>query len=167
MLYTHSVSHAHFPDTSFFCVAYRHRVHAWLKVFAVRMSNLLISPSPFSCHVSFTVFAVPAQSPRHFVPVCTFLAELFPIRKAQVKRTHERREVWLLGRSDALHRCEVDALHRCEVKGSRNIETFFGPPPCARQVIQSLLASRKYHRISPCIFHSIAKSYCSIIFMKN
>ena len=33
----------HFP-----CVAHRHRAHAWLKVFAVRMSYLSISPSPFS-----------------------------------------------------------------------------------------------------------------------
>ena len=33
------------------CVTYRHRVHAWLKVFAVRMSNLSISPFPFSCFI--------------------------------------------------------------------------------------------------------------------
>ena len=36
----------HFP-----CAAYRHRAHAWLKVFAVRMSRLPISPSPFSCFI--------------------------------------------------------------------------------------------------------------------
>ena len=37
--------------TRFPCVAYRHRAHAWLKVFAVRMSYLSISPSPFSCFI--------------------------------------------------------------------------------------------------------------------
>ena len=33
------------------CVTYRHRVHAWLKVFAVRLSHLSISHSPFSCFI--------------------------------------------------------------------------------------------------------------------
>ena len=37
---------AHFP-----CVTCRQRVHAWLKVFAVRVSYLSISPSPFSCFI--------------------------------------------------------------------------------------------------------------------
>ena len=41
-----------------------------------------ISPSHFvPSHVSSTVFAVSARSLRHLVPVCTCLAELFPIRK--------------------------------------------------------------------------------------
>ena len=86
----------HFP-----CVAYRHRV--WLKVFAVRMSCLPSHLLP--SHVSSTVFAVPARSPRHFVPVCSFLAELFPIRKRRSSALpHERRGVWLPGRSHALHK---------------------------------------------------------------
>ena len=37
--------------TQLLCVTYRNRVHAWLKVFAVRMSYLSISPSPFSCFI--------------------------------------------------------------------------------------------------------------------
>ena len=50
-----------------------------------------ISPSHLlPSHVSSTVFAVPARSLRHLVPVCTFLAELFPIRTARVKRTSLR-----------------------------------------------------------------------------
>ena len=44
-VYTHSVSHAHF-----LCVTYRDE-HAWLKVFAVRMSYLSISPSPLTCFI--------------------------------------------------------------------------------------------------------------------
>ena len=43
----------HFP-----CVASRHRVHAWLKVFAVRMSHLSISPSPFSCFPNTIYFCL-------------------------------------------------------------------------------------------------------------
>ena len=88
VVYTHAVAHGH-------------RVHALLEVCAVRMACLPISPS----HVSSTVFAVPARSPRHFVPVCTFLAELFQIRKrGSSAHPQERRGVWLPGRSDALPR---------------------------------------------------------------
>ena len=46
--------------------AYRHRVHVWLKVFAVRMSYLSISPSPFSCfmrrHFETTFPSAPSSS---------------------------------------------------------------------------------------------------------
>ena len=66
------MSHAHFSDTISLRGVQPSR--ARLEVFAVRMSHLSISPSPFS---SSTVFAVPALSLRHLVPVCTFLAELF------------------------------------------------------------------------------------------
>ena len=53
---------------------------------------------------SSTVFAVAARSPRHIVPVCTFLAELFPIRKrGSSALPHERRGDRLPGRPDALH----------------------------------------------------------------
>ena len=45
---THTPCRTHIFLTHFPCVAYRHRVHAWLNVFAVRMSYLSISPSPFS-----------------------------------------------------------------------------------------------------------------------
>ena len=67
-----------------------------------------ISPTHLlpSC-VSPTVSAVPARSPRHFVPVCTFLAELFPIRKRGSSAHPQKcRGVWLLGRSDALRTTE-------------------------------------------------------------
>ena len=98
---THTPCRTHIFLTHFPCVAYRHRVHAWPKVFAVRMSHLAISPSPFSCFI----LAVPARSLRHLVPVCTFLAELFPIRKrGSSALPHERRGVWPPGRSDALHK---------------------------------------------------------------
>ena len=46
---THTSCRTHIFLTHFPCVAYRHRLHAWLKVFAVRMSYLSISLSPFSC----------------------------------------------------------------------------------------------------------------------
>ena len=48
---THTPCRTHIFLTHFLCVAYRHRAHAWLKVFAVRMSHLSISPSPFSCFI--------------------------------------------------------------------------------------------------------------------
>ena len=61
-------------------------------------SHLLLS------HDSSAVRAVPARSLRHVVPVCTFLAELFPIRKrGSSAPPHVRRGVWLFGRSHALH----------------------------------------------------------------
>ena len=91
------------------CVAHRHRAHAWLKAFAVRMSHLTISL--FISHVSSTVLAVPARSPRPFVPVCTFLAELFPIRKrGSSALLHERRGVWLPGRPHAFHNLAIDEI---------------------------------------------------------
>ena len=46
---THTPCRTHIFLTHFLCVAYRHRV--WLKVFAVRMSYLPISPSPFPCFI--------------------------------------------------------------------------------------------------------------------
>ena len=73
----------HFP-----CVAYKHRVHAWLKVFAVRMSHLSVSPSPFSCFIhrlccSRTVTSTPRS--RLHLPCRTV-----PDPKARVKRTSAR-----------------------------------------------------------------------------
>ena len=47
-LCTHTPCHTDIFLTHFPCVTYRPRVHAWLTVFAVRMSYLSISPSPFS-----------------------------------------------------------------------------------------------------------------------
>ena len=60
---------------------------------------------PLHSHVSSAVFAVPARSLRDHISVCTVFAELFPIRKrGSSALPHERRGVWPLGRSHALHR---------------------------------------------------------------
>ena len=80
----------HFP-----CVAYRHRVHAWLKEFAVRMSYLFISHSPFSCFIRF---------PCCSRTVTSSLGSCLHRKRGLSALPHERRGVWLLGRSRALHR---------------------------------------------------------------
>ena len=100
---THSVSHAHFSDT----VSLRD-----IQTSRTRMAQDVlqcachISPShPLHSHVSSAVLAVPAQSLRDHVPVCTVFVELYPTRKrGSSALPHERRGVWLLGRSRALHR---------------------------------------------------------------
>ena len=71
---THTPCRTHIFLTHFPCVAYRCRVHAWLKVFTVRMSYLSISPSPCSCFIRF--LAVPRRLLRDHPPdfdVCTSL----------------------------------------------------------------------------------------------
>ena len=78
----------HISLTHFLCVAYRRRAHAWLKVFAVRMSHLSMSPSPFSCFIrrpccSRTVTSTPRS--RLHLPCRTV-----PDPKARVKRTSAR-----------------------------------------------------------------------------
>ena len=86
------------------CVTYRHE-HAWLKVFAVRMSFLSISPFPLSCFIrhpccSRTVTSTPRS--RLHLPCRTV-----PIRKhGSSALPHERRGVWLPDRSHAVHRFE-------------------------------------------------------------
>ena len=70
------------------CVAYRHRVHAWLKVFAVRMSHVPISCSPFSYFIhrlyrSRTVTSTPRS--RLHLP-----CRKVPDPKARDKRTSAR-----------------------------------------------------------------------------
>ena len=71
---THTPCRTHIFLTHFPCVAYRRRVHAWRKVFAVRMSYLSISPSPFSCFIrlpccSLTVISrPPSHLPCRTVP---------------------------------------------------------------------------------------------------
>ena len=93
LIYTHSVSHAHFLCT------FPHGSKCL-------QCACRISPSRFlHSHVSSTVFAVPALSLRHHVPICTVFVELYPTRKrGSSALPHERRGVWLLGRSHALHR---------------------------------------------------------------
>ena len=81
-VHTLRVARTHIFLTHFLCVAY-----------TLSFSILIVSS---------TVFAV--RSLRHFVLVCTFLAELLPIRKCGSSALpHERRGVWLPGRFDALH----------------------------------------------------------------
>ena len=95
---THTPCRTHLFLTHFPCVACRHRVHAWLKVFAVRMSH--ISPSHhLHSHVSSAVFAVPALSLRDHIPVCTVFAGLHPGKRTSARAAG----VWQPGRSHALH----------------------------------------------------------------
>ena len=98
---THTPCRTHIFLTPFPCVTYRHRVHAWLKVFAVRMSFLSISPSPFSCFIrrpccSRTVTSAP-RSCLH-LPCRTVPGP----KRGSSALPHERRGVWLPGRSHAL-----------------------------------------------------------------
>ena len=80
-VYTHSVSHAHF-----LCIFFL----AWRTGTNTHGSRCLqcvchISPSrPLRSHVSSAVFAVPARSLRHHVPVCTVFVELY---QTQMRRS--------------------------------------------------------------------------------
>ena len=68
------------------CVAYRHRV--WLKVFAVRMSRLPISPSPFPCFIHRLCCSRTVTST---LRSCLHLpCRTVPDPKARVKRTSAR-----------------------------------------------------------------------------
>ena len=101
---THTPCRAHIFPTHFPCVTYRRCVHAWLTVFALRMSYLSISPSPFSCFIHRLYCSR---------TVCTFLAELFPIRmRGSSALPHERRGIWLPGRSDALRRLSAQRVRQ-------------------------------------------------------
>ena len=101
-MYTHTPCRTHIFCALFPCVTYRHE-HA-----------CHISPShPLHSHVSSAVLAVPARSLRHLVPVCTFLAELFPIRKrGSSALSDERRGVRLHDRSHAFHSKRVRKRER-------------------------------------------------------
>ena len=84
---THTPCRTHIFFAPFPCVTYRHE-HAWLKMFAVCMSYLSISPSPFSCSIrrlccSRTVTSTP-RSRLHR------LRRALPDPKARVKRTPAR-----------------------------------------------------------------------------
>ena len=91
--------------TQFLCVTYRHCVHRWLKVFAVRMLYLSISPSPFSCFIrllccSRTVTLTPRS--RLHLPCRTV-----PDPNARVQRTSARAArslaPWLIPRTPQRH----------------------------------------------------------------
>ena len=105
VMHTRSVSHAHFLCTFSLrdvqtrtcmaqCVCSAH-------VISLHLTSSLpsFSPHPSLSHVSSAVLVVPARSLRHLVPVCTFLAELSPIRKrGSSALPHGRRGVGLPGR---------------------------------------------------------------------
>ena len=101
-MYTPSVSHAHFSDTFFLpwraaiaCTRGSRRLQCACHICP---SHLLHSHGPSAG------FAVPARSLRDHIPVCTASAGLHPIRKrGSSALPHERRGVWLPGRSHALH----------------------------------------------------------------
>ena len=84
-----------------------------------------ISPSRFLCpHVSPSIFAVPARSLRHHVPVRTVFVELYPTQKrGSSALPHERRGVWLPGRSYALHNLDR-ALRFSKKRPLRNWRRF-------------------------------------------
>ena len=85
---THTPCRTHIFLTQFLSVSYRHRAHAWLKVFAVRMPHLSTSPSPFSRFIRrpCCVRAV-TSTPRSRLH---FLCRTSPNPKARVKRTSAR-----------------------------------------------------------------------------
>ena len=92
---SHTPCRTHIFLTHFPCVTSKHRVHAFLKVLAVRMPYLLISPSPFSSphppsllfpHGHFDISFPSAPS----LPNC--------FRSESAGHAHERRGVWLPGR---------------------------------------------------------------------
>ena len=72
-----------------------------------------ISPSQrLHSHVSSAVLAFPARSLRDHVPVYTIFDELYPARKrGSYALPHERRGVWLPGRSHALHTLLAPSSH--------------------------------------------------------
>ena len=84
---THTPCRTHIFLALFPCVTYRHE-HTWLKVFAVRLSYLSISPSPFSCFIHRPCCCRTVTSTRRsrlHLPCRTV-----PDPKARVKRTSAR-----------------------------------------------------------------------------
>ena len=85
---TQTPCRTHIFLTHCLCVAYRHRAHAWLKVFAVRMSRLPVSRSPFSCFIRrpcrFRTATSTSRSCLHLP------CPIVPDPKARVKRTSAR-----------------------------------------------------------------------------
>ena len=81
---THSVSHAHFSDTFSLGGVRTSRTRTAQGVCSAHVISL-------HSHISSAVFSVLAQSLPHLLPVCTFLADLFPIRKRRSNALpHER-----------------------------------------------------------------------------
>ena len=83
---THTPSRTHIFFALLPCVTYRHE-HAWHKVFAVRMSYLSISPSPFSCFTRRCCSRTVTSTPRSRLHLP---CRIVPDPKARVKRTSAR-----------------------------------------------------------------------------
>ena len=86
--YTHTPCRTHFFSAHFPCVTCGDRVHAWLAVFAVCMSHISVSPSPYSCFIcrpccSHTVTSTPRSRPHR-------LRRALPDPRARVERTSAR-----------------------------------------------------------------------------
>ena len=86
--HVHTPCRTHIFFAHFLCVTYRHRVHAWLKVFAACRISISISLSLFSCSIrhpccSRTVTSTPRSRPHR-------LRRALPDPKARVKRTSAR-----------------------------------------------------------------------------
>ena len=113
------MSHAHLSDTFSLCGVRTSRVHARLKVFAVRMSYLSISPSLLSCLVRFPWFSLTVSStPRS---VCTVFVELYQIQKrGSSAPPHERREFGCL--ADPTHSRTIwpTELQKCTLRPLRS-----------------------------------------------
>ena len=86
-VYTHTPCRTHICLTQFLCVTYRHRVHARLKVFAVCMSYLSISPSPLSCFIPPSLLFPHSHFETTFPSAPSWTV---PDAKARVKRTYAR-----------------------------------------------------------------------------
>ena len=94
-VYTHSVSHAHFSDT----FSLRD-----VQTSGTRMAHGVCSAHVISLHLALSGLTFHPPSLLTDFDILDFLAELFPTRKrGSSALPHERRGVWLLGRSHALH----------------------------------------------------------------
>ena len=128
---THSVSHAHFLWHSFFAwrthIAYTHGSRCL-------QCACHISPShPLYSHVSSAVRAVPAWPLRDHMPVCTVFVELYPTRKrGSSALPHERRGVWLPGRSHALHSLRAQGVRQSHLTIRTTIASLTSRKPHAR-----------------------------------
>ena len=136
----HTPCRTHIVFAHFLCVTCSHRVHAWLKVFAVCMSYLSISPSPFSRFIrrlccSGTVTSTPRSRPHR-------LRRSLPDPKARVKRTSLRAPgslaTWPIRRSpqDVPTHCAhcTCIVRRCSVHTPRRLPGNWKLPASEKQL---------------------------------
>ena len=127
--YTHTPCRTHIFLTHFPCVAWRHRAHAWLKVFAVRH----ISPShPLHSHVSSASFCCSRTVTSRPHSCLHSLCRTVPDPKARVKHTSARAAgslaTWPIPRTPQVvalhvsHGESKDSMHRETVARQRERE---------------------------------------------